>query len=569
MRTFFKRICVVFCLFGNGSLFSQTQLLVGKTTESEISALKPVTYLVKMEKGQLAAISLWQKSVSLYTVIRDPKDSLYQVVDDNGIGHKEVITILADTSGDYKITVYWNFVKPLSGRFSITLDKIETAASDLPSRAKQLLGSWYDGKGPGAAVVVVKNNKVVFEDYKGFANLEEQVKIGTNSVFELASVSKQFTAFGIALLVDRKILSMEDDIRKFLPELPDYGAKICLSDLVYHTSGIRDWVDCFQFMGLTPEDVATHEMVVKFAFNQQHLKFPTGEKYNYSNTNYSLLAEIVTRVTGKPFAVWMKENVFDPLGMRSTFFKEVPGYVYANKVLSYKPVGDHFNLRLLNNAVMGPQACYSNMEDLVNWVNSFSSRQLITPVIDSLLIKPGILHDGKPTAYAFGNNITRYKGFDKIDHLGLFCGFRTSIARFPKENLSVIYLSNDDNDASYGRATKIADLFLEARPYKPSVKRIPDPAVILKGIETSDTALAPVPLEEFTGTYFSPELGSSLQLVIKNKRLVITHPRMNDIVLSYSVKDSFGFARFTRNNSGQISGFTILGENMEFVKVKQ
>jgi CubicO group peptidase (beta-lactamase class C family) len=559
-------LSIIFLVIMN-SLAAQEKLLPGKTIESKIDALKPDIYVVRLKKGELANITLAQKEASLFAVVRDPKDSLAQVVDENGTGQNEVINIIADTSGDYTIAVHWNFVKPLSGKYSISLALIAQADTNEVGKAKQFFESWYTGKGPGAAVLVVKGNKIVFEASKGYADLEAKQKITSVSVFELASASKQFTAFAIALLVDRKIISLDDDIRKYIPEMHDYGTKITVANLVYHTSGIRDWVECFQFMGITPEDIATQQIVINFAINQKHLKFTPGEKYSYCNTNYNLLAEIITRATKQSFATWMKENVFVPLQMNATFIKETPGFVYENKVLNYRPAGEKFEQRLLNNAATGSQACYSNMQDLLKWVNSFNTKQLITPAVEKLLATTGILNDGKSTSYAFGNNLTQYKGFEKIDHLGLFCGFRTSIARFPKEDLAVVYLSNDDNDASYGRATKIADVFLHARAYKPAARRTPDAAVVLKEMETRAQQFPTIPLEEYEGIYFSPELGSSLKIMIKDKRLAIVHPRMNDIVLPFSKKDDFGFVRFARDERDKINKFTILGEGMEFIRL--
>lgn len=555
------------CLVCCAALRAQVKLVPGKTVAATLSALQPEVYTIHLRKNEMASISLFQKQVSLYAVVRGPNDSLRQVVDDNGTGHKEVINIIADTSGDYKISVHWNFVKPVSGEYTITLNKIEKVKADKPGKARQLFDSWYEGNGPGAAVLVIKDNRIVFEDYKGYANLDAMQKIGPGAMFDLASVSKQFTAFAIAMLADRKLIAIEDDIRKYIPELPDYGKTITIAHLVHHTSGIRDFVSCFQFMGLTPEDVVTQDMVLRFAINQKHLKFVPGERYSYSNTNYSLLASLVARVTKQSFASWMKENVFDPLQMNATFFKEKAGGLYNNKVVSYKPAAEGFEQRLQNNTVVGSQGCNSNMNDLLKWLNSFNTKQLITPGMEQMLASKGVLNDGKQVPYAFGNNIAKYKGFDKIDHLGLFTGFRTSIARFPGEGLAVVYLSNDDNDASYGRATKIGDVFLDARPYKPSLARTPNAAAVLQEMESNTRRSADIPLDEYMGTYFSPELGSSLQIGTRNGNLVIIHPRMDDIQLPFVKKDDFGFVKFSRDTAGKINRFVIEGEMMDFVRV--
>lgn len=372
----------------------------------------------------------------------------------------------------------------------------------------------------------------------------------------------------LLLLVDKKLISLDDDIRKYLPEMPDYGTKITIANLVYHTSGIRS-TDILEVTGLTPEDILTLPMVVKFAANQSRLRFMPGERYNYSNTNYNLLAEIVARVTKQTFSSWTKENIFRPLGMNATFFKEQPGEVYTHKVLCYKPGKEGYVQRPNNYAATGSAALCTSIDDLVKWVNSFDTKQLITTEMEVLLNTPGKLNDGSKTQYAFGNEITTYQGFKRIEHLGLVIGYRTGLARFPDQNLAVIYLSNDDNDATYQRFYKIRDMFLPGIPaQKPSLRGVPTVEEALAGLKKSEVE-DPTDLEEYESTYFSGELNSSLPVIVRDKKLVISHPRMNDITLSYEKGDTFGFIQFVRNASGKIRSLIIRGEDIEFIKVNR
>ncbi len=276
-------------------------LVLGKTQFSKINPQKTDTYYIRMSPGQFASVRITEKEVRLHAMVFYPQDSLLQLIDENRMGNKEVVSLYSKKQGAYKIKVGWNFSKPFSGNYSITLDQLEAAGKTPALKAQQLLDGWYENNEPGAAVAVIKEGKLIFKSTKGLANMEESIPITSQSVFELASCSKQFTGLAVAMLIDRNKLSLEDDIRKFLPEMPDYGTKITIGHLVYHTSGIRN-TDALEMAGFTPEDIITLPMCVKFAANQKTLKFKPGERFNYSNTNYNLLAEIVARVTGQSFS---------------------------------------------------------------------------------------------------------------------------------------------------------------------------------------------------------------------------------------------------------------------------
>jgi len=544
--------------------FSETKLLsLKKPIEAEMDPHKTDSYILPLKKGQFASIRITEANIRLYALVYDPSDSVMQIVDENQMGNKEVISLNATMTGNYTIKVMWDFMKPLTGKYTITLDKLEETGKTPALRAEQMFDGWYENDAPGAAVVVVQNNQVVFKRTKGIANMEEHIPIKNNSVFEMASCSKQFTGFAIAILVDRKMISMDDDIRKYLPEIPDYGSVITIANLVYHTSGIRS-TDVLEMAGFSWEDILTLPMIVKFAANQKHLKFKPGEKFNYSNTNYNLLAEIAARVTKQSYSSWTKENIFMPLGMTSTFFKEDPGYVYAHKVLCYKPGKEGFVQRQNNFAATGSAGLCTSIDDLVKWVNSFDTRQLITKNMEVLLATTGTLNDGSKTQYAFGNFI----GPQGVEHLGLVIGYRTAIMRFHDPRLSVVYLSNDDNDATYQRYYKIKNMFLDQPEKKPGLPGLPKVDEVLAKLEKKEIESSTVDLSEYTGVFFSSELNSSLPLTIKDKKLVIAHPRMNDIVLSQTKDDNFGFIKFARNTSNKVISLTVLGENIEFKKAE-
>jgi len=562
---------IIFLLFFHTILIAQPSsgLSLGKTLWSEINPQKTDTFYIRMSPGQFASIRITEKEVRLYAMVYDPQDSLIQLVDENRMGNKEVVFIYSKKQGTYKIKVGWNFTKPFTGKYSITLDQLEAAGKTLTLKARQLMDGWYEDKAPGAAVVVIKDGKPIFKATKGLANMEEDKPITSQSVFELASCSKQFTGLAVAMLIDQQKLSLDDDIRKYLPEMPDYGNKITISHLIYHTSGIRN-TDALEMAGFTPEDPITLPMCVKFAVNQKALKFKPGERFNYSNTNYNLLAEIVARVTGQSFSVWTKENIFKPLGMHSTFFKEDPWDFYAHKVLCYTGTRKGFRQRPNNWAATGSSALCSNIYDLIKWVNSFDTKQLITPGVEKLLYAEGSLREDGRTRYAFGNEFREFNGIKEIMHLGLVIGYRTAIVRYPELKLSFIYLSNDDNDATYQRYPKILDLFMsgELRESRPNLKNFPKVETVLKNIEADENYRETIDLTPYEGMYGSGELSAVWRIQVNQGRLEIRHPRIDAIRLKNTGMDKFGFIEFRRDGANKVIGLNVMGEGIEFWKLQ-
>lgn len=558
-------IFIILQLFIINITAQKQYLRLNKTITSNLSPAKSDTFFVKMQKENFASIRVTEKEIRIHILVYDPQDSLILIVDENQMGDKEIASFFSKKSGDYKIIVNWNFSKPYSGSYTITMDKLEPAGKSAAQKAQQLIDGWYQNNAPGVAMAVIKGGKVIFKNTKGLANVEENIPIKSNSVFELASCSKQFTGLAVAMLIDQKKLALDDDIRKYIPEMPDYGNTITISNLVYHTSGIRS-TDAWEFAGYTPEEVTILPMCIKFAINQKALKFKPGERFDYSNTNYNLLAEIVARVTGQPFEMWTKENIYKPLGMNVTFFKADIGQVYKNKVQCYNGLRERPN----NWAAMGGAGLNTSLDDLVKWVNSFDTKQLITPGVEKLLYAEGSLRENGRTRYAFGNEYnTLFNGTKEIIHLGLVIGYRTAIIRYPDLKLAFIYMTNDNNDATYQRYPKILDLFMAGtlRESKPSLEGFPIAAKEVEKIEQEEKFQETIDLHPYEGIYASSELDCVWQLKIQNNRLIITNQKLNEVKLRNSGGDRFGYIEFVRGNDQKVVGLKILGEGIAFEKL--
>jgi len=201
-------------------------------------------------------------------------------------------------------------------------DETQAASESVESKVDKIFSEWDKWDSPGASLAVLKAGQIIYKRGYGCAQLEYNIPIVPSTVFHVASVSKQFTAFAAALLANRGKLSLDEDIRKYLPEVPDFGKTITLKHLIYHTSGLRDQWEALAIAGWRLDDVITKEHILKLVRNQRELNFAPGEEHLYCNTGYSLLAEIVARVSGQSFPDWTAENIFKPLGMSNTHFHD-------------------------------------------------------------------------------------------------------------------------------------------------------------------------------------------------------------------------------------------------------
>lgn len=549
------------------------KLQLNSAKKAHLEAGQIFKYHINLQKGQFASVKVHQRSVGIGYAVYTPEDSLIIYEDLNALYQTEVINIIASTSGNYRIEIFWDYGRPQSGEFSIKWDRLETAGKTAPLRAEQLMKSWYNVDEAGAAVAVVQHGKIIFKSTIGLANMEYNIPIDNHSPFDLASCSKQFTAFAIAMLIDKGVISLEDDIRKYLPELPDFGKVITVENLVYHTSGLRNWDAMSNSMGFRPEDVLTVDMVYKMICGTSELNFTPNEQFRYNNTGYNLLALIVEKTTGQKFGDWMNANIFVPLKMGNSFIKDQK--VLLHKVSSYRKVEDGFIANADNVFTMGSSSMYASIDDLAAWVNNFNSGKAGGKKVLQLLTRKTKLNKGDTLGfYAFGNGFGNHKGIPKIEHLGLQSGFRTVISRFPSQDLALIFLSNDNNDATYSRAWTIADVFLQnIRDSKIKPIKFPDLQKSLAETKPFTVESYPVNILEYEGIYYADEINSHYKLISKNGILTAISYRFDEISLQWKAADSFtsNFQTFDRNfdfvrdENKRISAFKLSGGDKDIV----
>jgi len=306
---------------------------------------------------------------------------------------------------------------------------------------------------PGAQVLVAQNGRVIFTGAYGFADVEHKIPFSSESVFDLASCSKQFTAVAVLMLVDQGKISLLDPIQKYLPEIqPNNGEKIKIVDLLHMTAGFRDYQNWFGNL-----ENATNEEIAKKASNRQY-KFPVGEKYDYSNTAYALLALLVQRISGEPFAQFMTSQIFQPLGMNHTLVLDNPPMEIPNRVQGYAMKQNRFKPVRNDTHVIGDGQVFTTAPDIVLWDKGLREGKLLKAETLNHAYISGKLKNGKETKYGMGYNISYESGKKWVSHDGAWTGTRTYISRCLDDGLLVIVLSNSEQfDASIG--AKIERLF--------------------------------------------------------------------------------------------------------------
>jgi len=327
------------------------ELKKGVVISKRISPEESHHYTVNLKKDQFLLVILNQEGIDVSVTTFSPNGEKIEEFDSpNGAEGNEPVIILSESTGKYKLEV-----KPLDwnegpGNYSLSIIRLEKRAASLDGRVDQLFSSLNLQGSPGVAVGVVKNGELILKKGYGSANLEYDIPNTPSTVFHMASVSKQFTAFSIALLDEQGKLSVSDDVRKYIPEIPDFGRTITLEHLIHHTSGLRDQWNLLAMAGWRLDDVITREQILKLVARQKELNFDPGDEFLYCNTGYTLLAEIVARVSEMSFAEWTAKHIFEPLGMVQTLFYDDHEKIVINRAYSYKQASGGYKKSVLNYA---------------------------------------------------------------------------------------------------------------------------------------------------------------------------------------------------------------------------
>lgn len=349
------------------------------------------------------------------------------------------------------------------------------ATAQTADQAKQIdaLFSSIRSDGPGCVIGVTQDGKTVIQKAYGLAVLEHNVPNTTATLFEIGSVSKQFTAAAVLLLEQDGELKLTDDIRRYLPEMPDYGTPITVEMLLNHQSGLRDWGSVANAAGKARgERNFSNAEVLDIAARQKELNYKPGAAYSYTNTGFNLAATIVERVTGKSFMAFTKERLFDPLGMTSAQWRDDFNRIVKNRAMAYAPSGDSFEQAMPFMNVYGNGGLIMTNSDLTRWNEAMIANKL---GLRTAMEKRGVLADGRTTPYARGVNVGAYNGVTEVYHGGVTGGYNAWLARYPDRKLSIAMTCNTSPPRTATPAA-LAGVFLGAAPESTPVARLPDPS---------------------------------------------------------------------------------------------
>jgi CubicO group peptidase (beta-lactamase class C family) len=388
----------------------------------------------------------------------------------------------------------------------------------------RLFAPWDRPDSPGCALGVLQNGRSIYERGYGMANLDYGIPNGPTMVYYIGSDSKQFTAASIALLALEGRLSLDDDIRQYIPEMSDYGTPITIRQLLHHTSGLRDIYTLMELAGLPLENVFSDSEAIALLARQKSLNFPPGTEYLYSNSGYFLLAQIVKRVTGVSLRVFADERIFRPLGMTHTHFHDDPGHVMPNRAMSYESDGrGGYRISYLQNFdKIGAGGLYSTVEDLAKWDENFYTHRVGGEPLQQLLLTRGVLANGDTIAYALGNELGRYRGLRIVEHGGSMMGYRAHILRFPDEHFTVIETCNLGSIDPGRLARAVAAVYLGDRMTPEGAELPVRSARDTAGDRASSGLAASEQLAAAAGGYYSPELDVIYHLVWADGRLTLT-----------------------------------------------
>jgi CubicO group peptidase (beta-lactamase class C family) len=376
-----------------------------------------------------------------------------------------------------------------------------------------LFVSWNKPNHPGGVVGIMKEGKVVFSRAYGLASLEYLVPNTPDTRFNIASVSKQFTSMGIVLLDIRGKLSVDDDIRSHLPELPQFEDTITIRHLIHHTSGMRSLHDLLGLAGWRRDDYRTNEDLFRFMKNQKDLNFEPGEEYLYCNSGYMLMADIIEKVTGEKFAEWMKVNIFEPLGMIHTYVEDdYTRVVPVNATSYYGSAESGFSRAIEFWGYVGSGNIHSTAEDLLKWLTNYDYPQPGWEKAFQQMQTHGILNNGDTLDYAFGIVIDKYKGEKRLQHSGSIGGYRSFVQAFPDHELNMVVLSNFSSSGISSKSGSISDLLLH-------LEKEGDGDGLVKVDEIESVPLSEKEMKKYCGFYWSEKGRYSRKIYLKDDTL--------------------------------------------------
>ncbi|WAC40397.1 serine hydrolase domain-containing protein [Pedobacter sp. SL55] len=356
-------------------------------------------------------------------------------------------------------------------------------------------------RAPGGVITVGKNGNVFFNKAAGSADLEHEIANTPETRFEAGSVSKQFTSTAVLLLIESNKVGLEDEVRKYIPELPDYGKPLLVKHLLLHTSGLKDWGSIYAITGWPRGTKAyTQDDARAMIFKQKTLNFLPGEAYSYSNSNFTLLATLVEKVSGMSFNEFTKQNIFIPIGMNDTQWRDNFRAIVKNRAIGYQASGKDYLQDMPFENTHGHGGLITTTTDMQKWLNYWNENKFGKKLTE-LRNTQGILNNGQQIEYALGGVfVKKFNGLTEISHSGLTAGYRGWMAWYPEKGITVTCLSNGATLPS----SQIKDVFLGKEASKTGKR---------------GSALPQNLIDQLPGLYKSVRGYSTLEIVKKENRI--------------------------------------------------
>jgi len=395
-------------------------------------------------------------------------------------------------------------------------------ANNLNVKVDAIFAQYDKPDSPGCALGVIKDGKLAYARGYGMANLEHGVPNGPKLVYDIGSTSKQFTAASILLLARQGKLSLDDDVRKHIPELPAYQKPITIRHLLHHTSGLRDYLTLFSLAGVNFDDTTTEEYALDIIARQKALNFTPGDEWLYSNSGYFLLSIIVKRASGKSFAEFAKENIFDQLGMKHTLILDNHKRIVPMRATGYSPnPRGGFQIEMSNFEQTGDGAVQTSIEDLLLWDQNFYEPKVGGKAFLEQMQSVGALNNGEKHDYASGLMIGEYKGLRLVSHGGSWAGYRAELARFPDQKFSVACLCNLSVTNPSMLAMRVANVYLAEEINALELKKAKEIEAKTGGGFSGTVVMAEEKLKEKAGVYRSLTNGELRRVMLRDGKLRI------------------------------------------------
>lgn len=494
------RICLVFLILlfislparGQTNLEKEIPITQGEEVSDSLLTGSKHVYTLEVDSAMFVYGMAQQQTVDVKIEVKGPDGQTINTFDIPARG-KEVFQFDTESAGTYRLVV--SPFEDEEGNYSFTVSVVEPIAEEPAERVDQFMMPYSGTDVPGAAAMVMKDGEIIFSKAYGMASLTYEVPFRVDTRTNIGSTSKQFAAFAAMLLQERGQLSLDDNVRDYIPELPEFDEPVTLRNLLTHTSGYREFLNTLAMRGRNMSSSLDREKIINIVQRQPELQNKPGAEWNYNNTGFALITEVIERVTETSFPEWMQENVFGPLEMNQTLVRANQNQVVEGRSQGYSfdENGNYAEATDLGGA-MGAGGIYTTLPDLAKWIRNFDNPKVGDESIIKEMTTPFVLTSGDTTSYGLGLFIQEYKGLKYIHHGGADVAHRSMLMYFPEIPAAVVTQSNNATFRS-DIPQKIADVFFKAYMETEESSDMPEEQV------AGDFEYDPENFEPLTGRY--------------------------------------------------------------------